>query len=101
MHFGLLLKNMERGYMREDHYRSVILTMNVGVIQECEYNLGWGAKLGQPHRTGADKQRILQGSDCSLDPADLQGYRNTTREMESKCLLACLDVICPRSVGDF
>lgn len=52
MHFGLLLKNMERGYVREDHYRSAILTMKVGVIQECEYNLGWRTMLGQPHRTG-------------------------------------------------
>ena len=59
MHFGLFLKDMEREYVREDYYPSAVLTIKVGVVQECEYNLGWGMNLGHPHRTAGQAKYLL------------------------------------------
>lgn len=97
---------MEREYMREDYYPSAVLTIKVGVVQECEYSLGWGTNMEHPHRSGGTSKisitiNILQGSNCSLEPGDWQGYWNTNREMYSKCLLAYVLVIGPKSVCDF
>lgn len=60
MHFGLFLKDLERGYTREGYYPSEVLAMEAGAVYGLEYNLGWVIHLGYPPELGITFQAEYQ-----------------------------------------